>query len=527
MRASRGETFQRLLVPSLAGLVWLFVFVMGLFGPKASGFVSADGDLALHLLLGDLMREAQWVLPVEPTTFMADTKPFIAHEWLSEVVFSMSHAALGLSGPLLIVAALVATAILVTLRRMRAIGVSPWPQVAILVPMMSVVNQHLVVRPHVFTWLMAILWYCQLERHREGEITWQRWLLVAGPMIVLWTNLHGGFLLAFFLLGLFALAALVDAVVEEKAGRGPAVASLKQLAGMGVCALLLSGINPFGFGLHLHLLEFINESEMLDNIAEFASPDFHGTGEKIFLGSGLSVFLLLILGRRRPASVEWILAFTLFAQSLVSLRNQPLFALLVAPLAARRLEQLLHEAKERDSISGRFSRIVLASSARVRDTDRRFGGAVTLSVATAGIVLWLYGQGPERLGFDAERQPVAALAYVAQNPEQFRGRMFNSYAWGGFISYHAYPEQKTFINGFNDNYGPELLNAYLRVANLTSEWKQVLDEHEIDWILFDTTSPLATMLGHDAGWTQIYSDPLATIFVRAAGAGRSQPTVRP
>jgi hypothetical protein len=196
----------------MAGMLWAFLFTTGVFGPRAAAFVSADGDLALHILLGDLVREQGSVLATEPTTFTADQTPFIAHEWLSEVIFSAAHSLLGLSGPLVIVAALVAITGWLAMRRMRESGVSGWPQVLVVVCMMMLMNQHLSVRPHVFSWLIALFWTVQLEGYRSDRISWQRWLLVCGPLMVLWTNLHGGFVLGFVLLGLFGLDALLLAV---------------------------------------------------------------------------------------------------------------------------------------------------------------------------------------------------------------------------------------------------------------------------------------------------------------------------
>jgi hypothetical protein len=513
-------TARKLVVPTMAGLLWALLLLGGTFGPRASSFASADGDLALHILLGDLVRESGGVLPTEPTTYTADDRPFVAHEWLSEVVLSAAHDALGLAGPVLLVALVAATTFWLLMRRMRETGVSPWPQVAIVFLALLVVNLHLNVRPHVFSWLIALIWWIRLERLRAGEISGRRWLAISGPLMVLWTNLHGAFLLGFVLMGICALASGLEAAVASGPERGRALAELRRLVGLGTVVFLLSGLNPFGFRLHLHILEFMRESAMLRQVVEFRSPDFHDPRQHLFLAVALLVFVLLIVGRRRPASVDWLLAVVLFDRALLSVRDAAFFAILTAPLAGRRLEGMLREAASASSLAGRFARAVLASSDRLLASDRRSGGGLTLAAVALGAVALLAVRGPGALSFDPARMPVGAADFVEAHPQLFEGRMYNAYAWGGYLAYRLYPQHKTFINGFNDHYGPALLEDYQQVQGLGADWREVLDRYRVAWAVVGRDSPLTRAL-EQAGWEPVYRDDLAELLVRPApGAER-------
>lgn len=513
-------------MPSLAALLWALVVAGGVFGPDADRSISQDGDPALHILLGDLVRERGFVLPNEPTTFTADAKPFIAHEWLSEVAFSYADSALGLAGPLLLVALAAATTLALLMRRMRELGASPWPQVVFVVPTMLVMQQHLIVRPHVFAWLLALVWTIRLERLWSGEISWRRWLAGALPLMLLWTNLHGSFPLAFVLMGLFGLAALLEALgAEEEPERARSLATFRRWVLLGLCALAASGLNPFGFDLHRHVFEFASGAagSVLGATREFRSPDFHHFGPRVFLAEALLVFALLILGRRRPSTIEWLLPLFLFAQALVSARNAMLFAILCAPIAAARLEAQLRDARAGRSPAARAAAALLASSDRLLASDRRSGGALSLALLFGVAVVWLRARGPEALDFDPALQPVGALEYVAAHPERFRGRMLNRYPWGGVVSYRLHPGHKSFINGFNDHYGPELLETYLRVANLRDGWREVLDRYRIEWVLFPSDSALIRALRGEPGWRCAYRDELATIVSREPQPAAAHP----
>ena len=55
-------------------------------------------------------------------------------------------------------------------------------------------------RPHVLSWLFTLLWVENLCRFEDGEHFALLWL---PPLMLLWANLHAGFILGLGLLGMF------------------------------------------------------------------------------------------------------------------------------------------------------------------------------------------------------------------------------------------------------------------------------------------------------------------------------------
>jgi hypothetical protein len=198
----------------------------------------------------------------------------------------------------------------------------------------------------------------------------------------------------------------------------------------------------------------------------------------------------------------------------VAVRGEPLFAFLTAPLVARRLQAWLEDLTGSPSWAGDAARAVLASSSRLGASDRRAGGIVTVPAA-AGLGVALVATGlVAPLQFDPHYQPAAAVQFVRRNAELLEGRMFNHYSWGGYLAYELYPARRTFINSFNDHYGPELFAEYRRVEMLSPGWREILERREIDWVLTRTSSVLNRALAEESVWRQVYADDLATILVR-------------
>ena len=92
--------------------------------------------------------------------------------------------------------------------------------------------------------------------------------------------------------------------------------------------------------------------------------------------------------------------------------------------------------------------------------------------------------------------------------------MFNNDEIGDYIIYWLYPRYKVFIDGRSDMYGEPILKKYYKVAVIEPGWKDVLDNYDINYIFYYTDSVLVRHLMTDAGWRQIYSDNIASIFLR-------------
>src|SRR5512139_3228127 len=95
----------RFVLPRLEYILFMALFwSIAANGPKILNF---DGDLPRHLLLGRLIRETGRVPLTDTFSFRTVGYPSIPHEWLSQVLLSLSNDLLGLSGVVVLTALLV------------------------------------------------------------------------------------------------------------------------------------------------------------------------------------------------------------------------------------------------------------------------------------------------------------------------------------------------------------------------------------------------------------------------------------
>ena len=95
--------------------------------------------------------------------------------------------------------------------------------------------------------------------------------------------------------------------------------------------------------------------------------------------------------------------------------------------------------------------------------------------------------------------------------------MFNHFIWGGYILYRMWPDEVVFIDGQTDFYGEALMREYIEVISLSEGWEEILDKHDVSWMLIPRNETLAKYLYSvdDDVWNVIYEDGTAVIFRRS------------
>src|SRR5262249_14993251 len=261
----------------LVVVVFLSIFTYGLTRPT-------DIDFWWHLRTGQLIAETGAVPRVDPFSFTAARRPWVAHEWLWELGVFHLYRLGGFRAALLLSAAIVTLAYVVLYRLLRYLGANEIAAAALVLWAAFLGVPNLGARPREFTFLFFAIFLGRLYRHRGGE-PGQLWLL---PLLMpLWANLHGGFVFGLGLLGLFALSE----TVAWLAGRGPAP---RQLWVVTLVAIVATGLHPLGPRVLLYPLDYYRgaENPSFRMVTEFASPNFHEPLNLVFAAGVVALMLL-------------------------------------------------------------------------------------------------------------------------------------------------------------------------------------------------------------------------------------------
>ena len=200
-----GSGWFRLLVPSVSDLVCISLFISLAVG--LSRRLLGDAGIGWHIRTGEWILRTGSVPRVDSFSSLMSGKPWYAWEWLYEVGIGAIHRGLGLNGVVAFSALVIAFTFALVFRMMRERGTSLPIAVAVLLLAVSASSIHFLARPHVVSWLLSVIWFGVLEAfERDGKSRRLLWL----PLTMLvWVNLHGGFLVGFVLLGIYGIGAAV------------------------------------------------------------------------------------------------------------------------------------------------------------------------------------------------------------------------------------------------------------------------------------------------------------------------------
>ena len=320
--------------------------------------------------------------------------------------------------------------------------------------------------------------------------------------MLLWVNLHGGFVLGFALLGLYLLSGAIRySVPGTMETRQNIAIPLRELGMVTFVSLVASLINPYGYELHVHVYRYLSSRWLMNHIDEFLSPNFHGVAQQCFVAILLITIVGLAMSRNKPSfSRVLVLLFATYS-GLYASRSLPVSSLLLTLIVAPLWTQALAEARDNPRLSLRLrdflSRWRLLTS-RGGAARTRFRGhlwpivAVLLGLlacvqaASQGPVTWMDAH------FDAGHFPVQASEVIVQRG--IREPIFAPDSWGGYLIYRLYPQNKVFVDDRHDLYGEEFLKEYLKAIRLTPDWNGFLEEKRVNWALLPAESSLANML---------------------------------
>jgi hypothetical protein len=460
-----------------------------------------DPDVWWHLKTGQLIAQTKAVPRTDPFSFTRAGYPWVAHEWLSELLIYAIFR-IGSWGGLIVVFALAVSAafFLVYLRS----APDPYSSGVIVLWGAWATAPMWGVRPQMISLLLTSLWLLILERsERNPRLLW--WTL---PLTVLWVNLHAAFALGLALILFF----LAGEFLEQATSRTrPNPARLRALAITFLFNLLLVPLNPNGAKMYLYPVETLRSKAMQDFITEWASPNFHHAAYLPFLLLLLATTASLAWSRLRVRPHDILLLMVSTFAALSSVRMIPFFVMIAVPILSRPVESWARADRPRLDQPRRDQ---LRLSRRV---PTPYGTLLNLLIllSLAGFVgfqvIHVVRRQPQ---LEAQRFPAGAVAYLQAHPPA--GPLFNLYDWGGYLIWELYPQTPVFIDGRADLYGESLMQQFGDTYDLKRDWQKTLQRWRIRTVIVLPDSALGVALRHAPGWEVGYSDSHAVVLERTA-----------
>jgi hypothetical protein len=542
----------RFLLPSVRDIIFIFLFWSLLAGPLSNRPL-ADADIGWHIRNGEQILATHSLPRTDPFSSTMQGQPWFDWEWLYDIVLGILHQACGLNGVVWLCALLAAAIFVLLLSQLLRGGTGLLLAIPLMLLAEAAATIHLYARPHIVSWLFSLLWFAVLNRWERCEDEslprWIPWFFPAS--MLLWVNLHGGWIFGMALLGIYTFAALVESL-RTPDGFAAIRAShrARAMASAFAVSAVATLVNPFGWRLHAHIYRYLGDRYLMNHIDEFRSPDFHGWSQRAF-----AVILVLIViafaggrfsgerfsgerlsGERRKVRLShWLVVLLAVYAGFYSSRNLPVSSMLLVLVAGPILWANFASLADKPGAW----QWVRNGAARISDFSDRMGAQEmelrghlwpVVSVALAFAVCleggWLGSRQLIHAQFDAKKLPVAAVNFLqkeSQDSQDSKNKdkqpsaepVFSTDAWGGYLIYRMYPERKVVVDDRHDLYGSDRIRQYLILTQGEPGWQSVLKDWQIRTVLLPTDSTLANLLRElPRDWRVAYEDEVAVVFER-------------
>ncbi len=465
-------------------------------------------------------------------------------EWGFEAVLYLVYAAGGDYGVSFLVWATVLGIFLFLYRAMVLRGAHPILAVLAIFAFSGFLRIRIQPRPEIFTYLFTAMTIFLLSEYYFGSR--RKLIYLFPPMILVWANSHPTYLMAFGLCGAFFADALARAAWNKEFQWARLREWVIPPVVTGLAGLVLSGLNPHGYGWLLSPLHMISRgagtgsSSILQSISELTPVK--GTGFFLYYKAAAVfavVSLCLGLAGRRVYLLDLFLFAIAFKGAWDSARAVSMMGLFLSPGASLHLTGFLSAA------AGWFSANATRKAEKSKGPARQKGkkgsqpppappssplpprmswghaaivGVVMLAlVAFGGTTLaFSFSQLEFGVGITEHKFSFQAAEFLRKNP--IPGKMFNFFDIGGFLDWQLYPGALTFIDG--RTYNPRVFMDHQMVTGGMPGWQAIVDKYGITYFVLKTMDssgmilPIVPILANDPNWSLVFSDGLFVVFVR-------------
>jgi hypothetical protein len=449
-----------------------------------------DPDSWWHVKVGETILATHHWPTVDPYSFTVTGQPWMAYEWLGEVLWAGVMQMGGVRG-LEILLIVLGSTVMIALYAYATLcsGNSKAAFVACAL-LFVLANVSFTLRPQMLGYLFLILTLIALELFRQGRRT-ALWLL---PLLfAVWVNTHGSFIVGLGAIFVSWICGMREFRLGEIEAHAWTSRERKQISLVFLFCLAVLPITPYSSRLAVYPFDMMFSQPLnVVSIQEWRAMPFELLAGRIFLVMLLALIVCQVALRVRWRLEELVLCLAGTAMACLHVR----FLLIFVPFFIPVLTRIL-------------SRYVPAYD---RAKDQLLLNAVILAAIAWGLVHYLPSQA-ELQQRVAESSPVKAVEYMQAH--RVPGPTYNNYAYGGYLVWSLGSNAGDFIDGRGDLFERGgVLGDYMQISLLRPGALAVLNGYGVRSCLLQRTEPLATVLSALPEWQRAFSDSHAVLFVR-------------
>ncbi|MBI5640906.1 MAG: hypothetical protein HZA17_10815 [Nitrospirae bacterium] len=508
-----------------AGYLLALISLFSLFLYSYLAIPLWDYDFWWHMANGRYIVENQAVPDNDPFSYTSDLAEnknlfpryqavVLKQYWLAQVIFYLIYKTFGDAGMIFLRSILLTLALLFVYMGLKRDRIRLYVIFPLLFMAYFSLQSHIGERPVLFTVLFSVPCYLLLDNFRR---TRGRSLLLLIPLMLLWANLHGGFIIGAAVIVTFILGETVDLLFKRVVYSKKDLRFFYQTTIIALAATLINpnGLDPLVVAL-TDLRFFTKDIQEYQQIfvlywykTQPVDPEYIGL---LFL----SLIVFFARGRKMPLT-SVLLLIGLTAMSLSAVRFMGYYTLIGTLIVWPEIDHIL---------TGLFNRRI---SRRAQDAMAVIFVVLMLVSFTGYFVM----SGKfEMIKFgkaSGKSVPVAAVDFIENN--RIEGNLFNDFGFGGYVVWRLYPWKKNFIDTRSLN--SIIIQEYTWIIDAAESskgkkliegkaplWQRLLEHYQVEIILLDSLRaggdlpPILLKLLDDETWKPVFVDIISVVFVK-------------
>jgi hypothetical protein len=370
-----------------------------------------------------------------------------------------------------------------------------------------ILEQYFIERPQFISFvcfgalLVSLLRFCQQTVERSLSSL----LVPISLLMLIWSNMHGGFLIGQAILIYFVIAEGVKFLNPKMLPLS--AQNYRILFISSLTALIASFVNPNAINLirYLPIIFDANNYANLNVMEEMSVLENYKVNKYgvflIYIGAmGLTAFALFLSKNRKNITIVGILIGTAF-MGWQHMRLMPFFVVSATIFMTKFFET------ECSAIKGKIILmliLLLTTVYCISDESTHLNQSIKSGWVPVG------------------HFPVKAADYISKN--KITGNIYTTMYWGGYMLWRGGPDNKIFCDGRTLNIQRiwEYNNSLIVSKKQRPYWMGLFNMYDIQTAVlpiyeFDGSPNMLTQsISNDAGWKMIFADDSEVVFVRSS-----------
>ena len=490
-----------------------------------------DSDFWWHISTGRYIAETGSLPDTDPFSFTSEFEEnknpapvresfFLRQYWLAQVILYAVYSYANAKGIIILRTCLVITFLLAILLGLYKRNVKFYISYALIFLAFLSTVPFTGERPVLFTILFSVIAFLLLDDFVRNK---GRKIYFLPLIMLLWSNMHGGFILGNLIILVFMLGESLNIIFKRD---GLTRKELIVFYLIGILSVAASYFNPNGFKAFLVVLSPEYKHFTID-IQEYKPTFFMFKSKLVPIDWGYISMVLLfpvILIRVNKISFTYLILLPgLLFMSITALRFTVYYSAMATVILGGELNLLIEKVLYKKISTEQGQKIAL-------------GMSLAVFLFTAGY--FVNSVQFKRFEFkhsSAYSVPKGGVDFIEEN--KLPGNIYNSFLIGGYLTWRLYPWKKNFTDtrtlNFTVRFEQSVIEHALYSMNLPDGpaagaeirgkvplWEKLLKFYDINLIfvipldVYGDVPELIFKLAENDNWVPIYTDILSIIFIR-------------